>query len=142
MATNSKMKKTVDEAIGDLPKEEQVIVKRLRSLILDCLPMATENIDGVIFYSRHRIICFIWPPSFYLGTKKPAVTREEVTLGFQYGNLMANEEGLLLKGNRKQVYCLYFKSVKEINDEQIRPLLFDAELVDEGFGKKKRTNQN
>ena len=136
------MKKTVDETIGDLPKEEQVIVNRLRSIILDCLPKATENMDGVIFYSRHRIICFIWPPSLYLGTKKPAVTRDGVTLGFQYGNLMANEEGLLLKENRKQVYCMYFKSVKEIHDEQIRPLLFEAELVDEGFGKKKRTKKN
>ena len=136
------MKKTVDETIGDLPKEEQVIVNRLRSIILDCLPKATENMDGVIFYSRHRIICFIWPPSLYLGTKKPAVTRDGVTLGFQYGNLMANEEGLLLKENRKQVYCIYFKSVKEIHDEQIRPLLFEAELVDEGFGKKKRTKKN
>ena len=65
-----------------------------------------------------------------------------MTLGFQYGNLMSNEEGLLLKENRKQVYCMYFRSVKEIQDEQIRPLLFEAELVDEGFGKKKRTRKN
>jgi len=32
---------------------------------------------------------------------------------------------------------VYFKSVKEINDEQIRALLFEAELVDEGFNKKR-----
>ena len=132
------MKKTVDEAIRDLPKEEQVIVNRLRSIILDCLPKATENMDGVIFYSRHRIICFIWPPSFYLGLKKPAVRRDGITLGFQYGNLMSNEDGILLKENRKQVYCMYFRSLKEINDEQIRALLYEAELIDDGFKRKRR----
>ena len=130
-------KKTVDEVIEDLPKEEQIIVKRLRSIILECLPMATEkNMDGITCYSHHRMICFIWPPSIYLEPKKPTLLRNGVTLGFQHGNLMANEEGLLLKENGKQVYCMYFKSLKEINDEQIRPLLFEAELVDKGFRKK------
>ena len=141
MAINSKW--NIDEVIGNLPKEEQMIVKRLRAIILDCLPTATEkNMYGIPFYSHHRLICFIWPPSIYLGSKKPTVRKEGVTLGFQYGNLMSNEEGLLLKENRKQVYCMYFRSVKEIQDEQIRPLLYEAELVDEGFGKKKRTKKN
>lgn len=60
-----------------------------------------------------------------------------VTLGFCYGNLMSNEDGALKADGRKQVYCIYFKSLNEIKDEQIRALLFEAELIDESFKKRK-----
>lgn len=137
MAPNSNWrKKTVDEVVEDLPQDEQVIVKRLRSLILECLPAASEKMEGVPFYSHHRMICFIWPPSIYFGPNKPTLRRTSVTLGFQYGNRMSNVDGVLLKENRNQVYCMYFKSLSEIKDEQIRALLFEAELVDEEFRKK------
>ncbi len=32
---------------------------------------------------------------------------------------------------------MYFKSLKEINDEQIRPLLFEADLIDRNFTVRK-----
>jgi hypothetical protein len=138
--TKSGPAKSVDEAILSLPRPEQVIVNRLRTLILECLPKSIEKISyGVPFYKRHRMICFIWPPSIYWGPKKQWNDKEErgVTLGFCQGNLMSNEDRILLAEGRKQVYCMYFKSLKEINDEQIRALLFEAEFVDEGFAKKR-----
>ena len=102
-------KKSVDEIIADLPKHEQVVVKRLRTLILECLPKATEkNNYGVPF------------------------------LGFCQGNLFANEDGALLAEGRKQVYCMYFHRVDEINEEQIRALLFEADLIDQQFRKPNR----
>jgi hypothetical protein len=61
-----------------------------------------------------------------------------VTLGFCYGNLMSNEDGVLKADGRKQVYCMYFKSMDEIDDQQIRPLLYEAELIDQGFSKRKK----
>jgi len=133
--------KTAEDVILSLPKNEQIIMKRLRALILECLPKATEKISyGVPFYSRNRMICFIWPPSIYWGPKKQWNDKMEkgVTLGFCQGNLMSNDNGILLAEGRKQVYCMYFTSLKEINDEQIRSLLFEAEIVDEEF--KKREN--
>ena len=130
--------KSVDEIILGLPRAEQVIVKRLRSLILECLPKAEEkNSYGVPFYRRNRLICYIWPPSIRWGPEKPN-DRKEVVLGFNQGNLMSNEDGVLLAEGRKQVYCMYFNSLHEINDEQIRALLFEAGMVDEAFKKKKR----
>ena len=60
-----------------------------------------------------------------------------VSLGFCYGNLMSNDEGVLHARNRKQVYCMYFKSLSDINEEQVKALLFEAELLDESFKKKK-----
>ena len=69
--SHSLLKKTVDEIIDDLPRAEQVIMKKLRSFIKECLPKATEkNSYGAPFYSHHRMICFIWPPSVRWGPKK------------------------------------------------------------------------
>jgi hypothetical protein len=139
--------KTVDEAILALPKTELVIFRRLRALILECLPTAMEEPKyglGVPFYRHHRMICFIWPSSFYWGPEKKEKSGKPpmVTLGFCYGNLMSNENGLLYAEGRKQVYCMYFKSLEEINDEQIWALLFEAELIDEGFKKKAKSSHS
>lgn len=134
----SESKQSVDEVLDSLPKGEQVIARHLRALILACLPTATEkNSYGVPFYAHHRLICFIWPPSIYWGPKQKDYKRKGVTLGFNQGYLMANEDGALLAEDRKQVYCMYFHSAKEIKEEQIRALLFEADLIDQEFGKQK-----
>ncbi len=135
---------TVDEAILALPKTEQAIVKRLRALTQQCLPKAIEEPKyglGVPFYSYHRLICFIWAPSWYWGSDQKVRDKnlkKGVTLGFCQGYLMSHEDGVLISEGRKQVYCMYFKSLKEINEEQIRALLFEAELIDEGFAKNRK----
>jgi len=135
------LKKSVDEIILGLPKTEQVIMKRLRALILECLPSATEkNSYGVPFYRHNRMICFIWPPSISWGPKKGYYIQKGVTLGFCQGNLFANDDGALLAEGRKQVYCMYFNTVKEINDGQIRALLYEAEIIDNSFRRKKKKN--
>ena len=128
--------KTIEEIFASLPREELVIVKRLRTLILDCLPFVREKTSyGVPVYSHNRMICFIWPPSFSWGPKKESYREKGVTLGFSQGNLFANEEKLLLSEGRKQVYCMYFKSLAEIPEEKIRALLFEAEMIDDSFRK-------
>lgn len=136
-------KKSVDEMIMNLPREEQVIVKRLRSLIVECLPAATEKEyygEGVPFYSHHRQICFIWPASVFWGPKRTIETQKEkgVSLGFCQGYLMGNENGVLKAEGRKQVYVMYFHSVKDINEELVRALLFEAGMIDDTFSNKKK----
>lgn len=133
---------TVDEMILQLPKNEQAIVKRLRALVQECLPAAAEKEyygAGVPFYTHHRMICFIWPASVYWGkkSKEEATKNKLVGLGFCQGNLMSNGNGILKSEGRKQVYCLYINSLAEIDEEQIRALLFEAGLIDEMFAKKK-----
>lgn len=133
----------VDEMIMNLPKAERVIVNRLRALIQECLPMATEKAYygmGVPFYTHNRLICFIWPPSVFWGPKRTTETQNKkgVSLGFNQGNLMSNEDGVLLAEGRKQVYVMYFHSLDEINEDQVRALLFEAELIDKTFVKKKK----
>jgi hypothetical protein len=131
---------SVDEIVLGLPKDEQVIVKKLRSLVLDSLPKAGEKLSyGAPFYARHKMICFIWAPSLTWGiqTKPGKHAKKGVSLGFCQGHLMANKDGILLKENRKQVYSMYFKKLSDIDEQQIRALLFEADLIDQTFSNKK-----
>jgi hypothetical protein len=136
--------KTVEEFLLTLPKEEQVIVKRLRALVQECLPKATEKLNyGAPYYTNHRMICFIWPPSAYWGPKPThdRLKNKGVSLGFCYGNLMSNDQGVLLAEGRKQVYVLYIKSLKEIDEQLIKSLLFEASLLDDSFRKGRKTGR-
>jgi hypothetical protein len=134
--------KTVDEMILGLPKNERVIVERLRSLVAECLPAATEKGyygAGVPFYTHHRMICFIWPSSVFWGPKrtKETQTAKGVSLGFCQGNLMSNEGGVLKAEGRKQVYVMYFKSLADLKEDRIRALLYEAAMIDDEFGLQK-----
>ncbi|MCW5911630.1 MAG: DUF1801 domain-containing protein [Cyclobacteriaceae bacterium] len=134
--------RSVEELLLELPAGERKIVQHLRAIMLECLPKATEKLSyGVPFYTRNRMICFIWPPTITWDPqqlkKKEENLAKGVTLGFCQGNRMSNEDGVLLAEGRKQVYCMYFKTLKEIDDQQIRALLFEADVIDESFRKKK-----
>jgi hypothetical protein len=134
---------TVDEMIMSLSRQEQVVVKKLRSLITECLPQATEKSYygmGVPFYSHHRLICFIWPSSVFWGPAPPPAGKERksISLGFNQGYLMSNEDGALFAEGRKQVYVLYINSIKDLDENQVRALLFEAGMIDEEFGRKKK----
>lgn len=139
--------KSVEEMIINLPKTEQVIVQRLRALVQECLPAAAEKPyygAGVPFYTHHRMICFIWPASVFWGPKRTEAFQKAkgVSLGFCQGNLMANEGGVLQSEGRKQVYVMYFHSLQDIKEEQVRALLFEAGMIDDGFGKEKTRRKN
>lgn len=136
----------VDEAVLKLPRNERVIMETLRALIRECLPKASEQAYyglGVPFYRHNRLICFIWPPSVFWGPKRTAETQQAkgVALGFCQGNRMSNEGGHLLAEGRKQVYCMYFHHLADIDVPLIRSLLFEAGLIDEEFGKRKRARR-
>jgi uncharacterized protein YdhG (YjbR/CyaY superfamily) len=128
----------VEQFIENLPKDERLIAKRLRQLVLDCDPRLQEKLSfGVPYYAHHRAILFIWPASHVVyGT--PRKRPSGVTLGFCYGNLLSNDQGLLLKENRKQVYIIKFSSADEIDERLITEIIQEAILVDDTFKKKKK----
>jgi hypothetical protein len=133
----------IDQMIAALPRNEQVLVKRLRALITECIPQATEKAYydlGIPFYTRNRLICFVWPPSvsWEAGSNDEKRKAKGVSLGFNQGKLMSNEDGVLLAEGRKQVYAMYFKKLEDINEAQVRALLFEAAMIDEQFAKKKK----
>ena len=134
---------TVEEMITNLPKDERLIVTRLRSLITECLPLATEKPYyglGVPYYSHYRQICYIFPSSALYGSSQ--VTNKQssknVTLGFCQGNRMSNEHDELYVEGRKRVRVMYFNSMRDINEGQIRALLFEAAMIDELFMKQEK----
>jgi len=133
----------IDQMIANLLHNEQVLVKRLRELIIECIPQATEKAYydlGIPFYTRNRLICFIWPPSVVWepGSNHEKRMAKGVSLGFNQGNLMSNEDGVLLAEGRKQVFVMYFKQLNDIDEVQVRALLFEAAMIDEQFVKKKK----
>lgn len=133
----------IDYMIAALPREEQILVTRLRALVTECLPQATEKAyraQSIPFYTRNRLICFIWPPSaaWEANARYEKQKAKGVALGFNQGYLMSNEDGLLLAEGRKQVYMIYFKKLADIDDNQIRALLFEAALIDEQFSQKNK----
>jgi hypothetical protein len=137
------VKKTVDEMIHGLPSAERLMVKRLRALVLECLPTAIEKPyygEGVPFYTHHRMICFIWPSSIVWGPKKASKQAKSsgVSLGFCQGNLMSNEDGVLKSEGRKQVYVMYLRTLEDIEEGKIKALLFEAGMIDDSFRDKKR----
>lgn len=133
----------IDQMIATLPRDEQVLVKRLRALVTECIPQATEKAYGDMvmpFYTRNRLICFIWPPSVVWepNTNLEKQKAKGVALGFNQGKLMSNEDGVLLAEGRKQVRMMYFKKPDDIDEDQVRALLFEAAMIDEQFAKKKK----
>lgn len=136
---------SIDEVISGLPKFEQILVKQLRAIILECLPKAEERSYyglSVPFYRHHRLICFIWPPSIRMGPKKRNDVRDNfVVLGFNQGNKMAKNPLLLAEG-RKQVYCMYIKLQDKIDEPQVRALLYEAGMIDEEFGRKRKKKRD
>jgi hypothetical protein len=137
----------VEEMVAVLPREERALVNRLRAIVMECIPKATEKAYyglGVPFYSHNRLICFIWPPSVQWdppSKKKESRNPKGVSLGFNQGNRMSNEDGALLAEGRKQVYILYIKSMKELDENQVRALLFEAAMIDEEFALKKKARK-
>lgn len=131
----------IDQMIATLPRNEQVLVNRLRTLITECIPQALEKAyEGLCmpFYTRNRLICFILPPSVTLESKANPPSQNlrrtrGVSLGFSQGNLMSNEDGVLSSEGRKQNYVMYFKKLDDIDEKQVRALLFEAAMIDEQF---------
>jgi hypothetical protein len=130
----------VDDFIADLTGSEKLIVRRLRSLILETGPRLQEKLSyGVPYYSHHRRICFLWPSSCIpCSESRPEPVHGEVTLGLCYGNLLSNVQGLLLKEDRKQVFLVKFSALDQIDEHAIREIIQEAVLADEEFKKNNK----
>jgi hypothetical protein len=124
-----------------LPREEQLICTRLRELILETEPRLLEKMNyRVPYYSGKKLVCFIWPVSAPLAPKAKNQKKDGaiVTLGFCYGNLLSNDQGLLLSEGRKQVYIIRLRSMKELSgiEKQIVEIVREAVLVDQLSSRK------
>jgi hypothetical protein len=124
--------RNVQEFLDHLPEEELKIVEYLRELVLQCIPDVREKLSyNVPFYYRHSRICFIWPGSVPWGKKK----KIGVELGFCRGHLLS-DPSYLNRGTRKEVFIKTFPSVKEIEVEKVKELLYEAVVIDTEMARK------
>lgn len=131
----------IEDFIAELPADERLIVKKLRTIILETEPRLQVKFSyGVPYFFHHRRVCFLWPISHLPpGYTVPPEEKTKVTLGLCYGNHLSNAQGLLLKEGRKQVYVIKYISVKEIDEQSVREIIQEAVLIDESFKKKKKS---
>ncbi len=117
----------ISEYISKLRPGERKIASRLHRIICGMMPGAAEKFTfGVPHYFGCSRICFLWP-SPVIGGKK----NEGLALGFCRGYLMANEEGILKRLGKTNIFLILYRSVNDINENVIRGLLAEAIMIDE-----------
>jgi len=121
-----------EEFYSSLKKDELAIVNSLKT-ILESYPSLKLKISySVLYFFQRSRVCFIWPASIKSGPKSG------VQLGFCNGYLLEDKLKLLEKGNRKQVYCITFKSASEVNREVLEYYIQNAIDVDNQIFSKKK----
>jgi len=116
----------VEIFILEQPENLKPIIKKLRGLILSASPFMAEKLVYNIpfFYGKKRI--------FYINPKE-----NWVDLGFCEGYLLG-ENPVLQTKNRTQVKTICFKSIQEIEDEIVLPIIHEAIIIDQLKNKKEK----
>jgi len=130
--------KSIDDFFSFLPTGELKIVKTLREIIFNSIPICKEKLAyNVPYYYQYSRVCFIWPSSIPWGKVKT----EGVKFGFCQGYLLSDELNYLEKENRKQVYTKTFMHIKEIKVEVLKSYIFQAIEIDEENHQKKKSKK-
>lgn len=104
-----------EEILAGHTREVRALAERLRRLVLETVPDAVEAA-----YPVWHGIGYRHPESGYFCGIFPQ--KNSVKLGFEYGVLLPDPDGLL-KGDGKQVRYLVFKEAKEIRVSAIKKLI-------------------
>ncbi|MBC8173940.1 MAG: DUF1801 domain-containing protein [Chitinophagales bacterium] len=109
---------------------------RLRNIVLNAVPDFEEKIlYRVPYYSRFGRVCCIWPAS------APAGPKRGVFLGFCRGNLLSNEQGIIEMGNRKRFGLIRYYDLKEMKENIISEIIYEAVAVDEEIFRVKKNKR-
>ena len=125
----------VETYLETLTGDERAIMKRLRTMILQAEPRIIEKLSyGVPYFSRHRRLFYLWPASAI--PRKQQTENDpspKVMLGFCYGNLLSNDQGLLINEGRKQVFTIPVFTLTTAKERLISEVINEAVYVDEQF---------
>lgn len=98
----------------------QELMIATHEMILELLPNIRANIKYKIpFYSLRRNICYLNPSG------------NHIYIGFLYGHLLSNEQGILVTAGRKQVRHVDIFSLKDVHREVVKEVILEAVLLDE-----------
>ena len=131
----------VETYLETLTGLERTIMKRLRTLIFQAEPRIIEKLSyGVPYFSRHRRLFYLWPATAIPRKQQTEIdSSPKVMLGFCYGNLLSNDQGLLVKEGRKQVFTIPVFSLTAEKERLISEVINEAIYVDEQFFGRKAT---
>ena len=103
----------------------QTLVLGLHELIISLVPQVQASIKWKIpFYHYHKNMCYLNPQ------------KDHIDLGFVKGHLLSNSQGLLEKGNRKQIRHLNVYSTSEIYQPATAEIILEAALINESLAQK------
>ena len=114
----------MEDFLKEYPFEVQRIAQRVRKLVKATVPDLTEAV-----YPGWKLIGYRatnGKRSFYFGFILPKEDR--VLLGFEYGRLLSDPEGLL-GGEGKQVRHISIRNLKDIRTKAISPLVMEAAVI-------------
>lgn len=122
--TNSALRPTPDEFLAAFPPQIQATAQRLRRLIMELAPNVTEavyvgwHLLGYRLMDRKqgRYFCYIAP------------MHDQVRLGFEYGVLLTDKQGIL-QGAGKQVRYVSLRHDQELPIETLTGLIAEAAAV-------------
>ncbi|MCG6143543.1 DUF1801 domain-containing protein [Leptospira bandrabouensis] len=126
------MRDKFEQFYSSLTETEISIVMRLKEILKPFETLEERISYSVLYYFQNSRVCFIWPASIKPGPKSG------VQFGFCNGYLLYDPNQKLEKENRKQVYCLTFHSVNEINEYELNNFIKNALEVDQSIFKKKK----
>ena len=106
---------TVSDILADHTREVRLLAERLRQIVRQTIPEATEKA-----YPHWHGIGYTHPESGYFAAIFPQ--NESVKLGFEFGILLPNPDGLL-QGEGKQVRYVHLRDPETIPEGTIRHLL-------------------
>jgi hypothetical protein len=123
-AEPSKVRPTPEQFLATFPAEIRALAEQLRQLIRQAIPNIAEAVYPgwkLIGYReqegrRSRYFCFVAP------------FEDRVVLGFEYGVLMADTEGLL-EGDGKQVRYVTLRSQADLRPRELSALIAEAAMV-------------
>jgi hypothetical protein len=118
------MPQTPDALLDNYPPDVRALANRLRALIKRTLPESTEEVKPawmlIGFYMPAK------PKPVYVGFILPHA--DSVSLGFQYGTLLDDPDGLLLGASEKLKRVRYFslRSSRDLKTRVFTPYIRQA----------------
>ena len=109
---------TAEDIVANHSPEVRRLVERLRTLITETVPLATEHPypvwHGIGYrHPQQGYFCGIFPQ------------QDQVKVGFEYGLLLPDPEGLL-KGSGKRVRYMHVHNLGELREDALKALLLAA----------------
>lgn len=117
---------TIEELLGSSDQQVRDFVDKLRKLIKEAAPEATERIYGdtkIIGYDHHGLFCYIDPK------------KTRVNVGVHKGAYLPDMDNLL-EGNGKDLRHVKIKDKKDIKVTALKKLIKSAYRLNEEMGKQ------